>query len=77
MRMPDYPSADARRWNAVDAYFAGLLAQDDAVLARALAANAEAGLPAQDVSALQGQMLALLVQMTGARRILEIGTLGG
>lgn len=77
MRTPDYPSADARRWNAVDTYFAGLLARDDAVLARALATNAEAGLPAQDVSALQGQMLALLVQMTAARRILEIGTLGG
>ena len=77
MRVPDYPSADAQRWNAVDTYFAGLLAKDDAVLARALATNAEAGLPAQDVSALQGQMLALLVQMTAARRILEIGTLGG
>ena len=77
MRVPDYPSADAQRWNAVDTYFAGLLAKEDAVLARALATNAEAGLPAQDVSALQGQMLALLVQMTAARRILEIGTLGG
>lgn len=77
MRIPDNPSADARRWNAVDTYFARLLARDDAVLAHALATNAEAGLPAQDVSALQGQMLALLVQMTAARRILEIGTLGG
>ena len=77
MRVPHYPSADAQRWNAVDTYFAGLLAKEDAVLARALATNAEAGLPAQDVSALQGQMLALLVQMTAARRILEIGTLGG
>ncbi len=77
MRTPDYPFADAQRWNAVDTYFADLLAKDDAVLAHALAANAAAGLPAQDVSALQGRMLALLVQMTGARRVLEIGTLGG
>jgi predicted O-methyltransferase YrrM len=77
MRKPDYPSADAARWSAVDNYFANLLAPDDKPLAEALAANAQAGLPAYDVSALQGQMLALLVQITGARRVLEIGTLGG
>lgn len=77
MRQPDYPSVDAERWNAVDTYFGGLLAPDDDVLAEALKANAEAGLPAHDVSALQGQFLAVLVQITGARRILEIGTLGG
>jgi predicted O-methyltransferase YrrM len=77
VRQPDYPSADADRWNAVDAYFTGMFAADDEVLAGALAANVAAGLPAHDVSALQGQMLALLVQITGARRVLEIGTLGG
>jgi predicted O-methyltransferase YrrM len=77
MRKPDYPSADAERWNAVDSYFSGLLAPDDEGLRRALEANAQAGLPAHDVSALQGQMLALLVGITGARRVLEIGTLGG
>lgn len=77
MRQPDYPSADAERWNAVDTYFGGLLAPDDDVLTEALKANAEAGLPAHDVSALQGQFLAVLVQIIGARRILEIGTLGG
>lgn len=77
MRQPDYPSADAARWNAVDTYFSRLLAPDDDILSETLKANAEAGLPAHDVSALQGQLLALLVQITGARRILEIGTLGG
>jgi predicted O-methyltransferase YrrM len=77
MRKPDYPSTDAGRWSAVDGYFAGLLAPDDAALTGALAANAEAGLPTHDVSSLQGQMLALLVQIAGARRVLEIGTLGG
>ncbi len=76
-RIPDYPTADADRWNAVDAYFANLLARDDSVLTDALAANAAAGLPAHDVSPLQGRMLALLVQITGAKRVLEIGTLGG
>ncbi|WP_417308852.1 O-methyltransferase [Devosia sp.] len=43
----------------------------------ALAANAEAGLPAIDVSAAQGKYLQLLVRMTGAKRILEVRTLGG
>jgi len=77
MRKPDYPSADAARWSAVDGYFAGLLAPDDAALTEALSANAQSGLPTHDVSALQGQMLALLVQIAGAERVLEIGTLGG
>tara|TARA_R110002049_G_scaffold2750_2_gene21429 strand:+ start:198539 stop:199234 length:696 start_codon:yes stop_codon:yes gene_type:complete len=40
-------------------------------------ANAEAGLPAIDVSPLQGKFLHLLVQISGAKRVLEIGTLGG
>lgn len=77
MRQPDYPSVDADRWNAVDAYFTDMLAPDDEALTAALAANAAAGLPAHDVSALQGQLLALLVQISGARRVLEIGALGG
>ena len=42
-----------------------------------LAANAAAGLPAIDVSPLQGKLLHLLARINGARRILEIGTLGG
>lgn len=35
-----------------------------------------AGLPAHDVTANQGQFLALLVRITRARRVLEIGTPG-
>lgn len=65
------------RWAAVDAYFAGALLPPDPVLDAALQANAEAGLPAHDVSPLQGQLLALLTQAMGARHVLEIGTLGG
>lgn len=42
-----------------------------------IAANAAAGLPGIDVSPAQGKFLALLVRITGAVRILEIGTLGG
>lgn len=62
---------------AVDDYVAEKLLGDDAVLAAALAANAAQGLPPIDVSAPQGKMLFLLAQMAGARRILEVGTLGG
>ncbi|MBN8810742.1 MULTISPECIES: O-methyltransferase [unclassified Sphingomonas] len=64
-------------WTAVDGYIAGKLIGADPVLDAALAANAEGGLPAIDVSAAQGRMLELFARMTGARRILEVGTLGG
>lgn len=64
-------------WTRVDDYIGGKLLGDDAALAAALAANAAAGLPPIDVSAAQGKMLHLLARMAGARRILEIGTLGG
>jgi predicted O-methyltransferase YrrM len=64
-------------WAAVDDYIAGHLLGDDPVLDAVLQANAAAGLPAIDVSAVQGKMLHLLARGMGARRILEIGTLGG
>lgn len=64
-------------WRAVDDYIAGKLLGDDDALAAALANNHEQGLPPIDVSAAQGKMLFLLAQISGARRILEIGTLGG
>lgn len=76
MRTPDYPSADSARWSAVDGYFADLLASSDTCLTKALADNFSGGLPAHDVSATQGKMLALFARMVGAKRILEIGTLG-
>jgi predicted O-methyltransferase YrrM len=63
--------------NAVDAYFTETIVAPDRALAEALAANAAAGLPAIDVSAPQGKLIHLLAKMTGARKALEIGTLGG
>ena len=77
MRKPDYPSEDAPKWAHVDHYFSSLLAPSDEALDSALAANAKAGLPTHDVSPVQGKLLALLVQLTRANSILEIGTLGG
>lgn len=64
-------------WREVDAYIEAQLLGPDAGLSGALAANHEAGLPAIDVSATQGKMLHLFAKMLGARRILEVGTLGG
>ena len=46
-------------------------------MAKALKRNANEGLPAIDVSAAQGKLLHLLARIVGAKRILEIGTLGG
>jgi predicted O-methyltransferase YrrM len=76
LRKPDYPDADPSRWAKVDGYFAELLAPEDSVLSGVLTENAKAGLPAHDVSACQGQMLAVLVKLIKAKRVLEIGTLG-
>ena len=66
-----------RTWRDVDGYFAGLLLGEDEALDAAVDAAAESGLPAHEVSPLQGQLLHLLARAVGARRVLEIGTLGG
>jgi len=65
-----------QKWSAVDEYLAQQLLPDDEVLTQILANNRRAGLPEIDVSPMQGQLLALLVRMTHAKRVLEIGTLG-
>jgi predicted O-methyltransferase YrrM len=61
----------------VDAYFEATLLQPDWVLDATLAASDAAGLPQHAVSPLQGQFLHILIKATGAKRVLEIGTLGG
>lgn len=65
------------QWASVDQYLGSLLLPQDPILDAALHASASAGLPAIAVSPLQGKLLQLLAQMQNARRILEIGTLGG
>ena len=65
------------QWTAVDRYFTEMLAPPDPALDEALRSSAEAGLPAIQVSVNQGKLLHLLARSVGARRILEIGTLGG
>ncbi len=63
------------RWDAVDAYTTGLLQPDDAVLEAAIRDSAD--LPNIAVSPAQGQFLHVVARAIQARRILEIGTLGG
>jgi predicted O-methyltransferase YrrM len=70
---PDDPPV----WAEVDEYFSKLLVPQDAVFDAAVKANQQAGLPQIDVTALQGKFLEFLVRISGARCILEIGTLGG
>lgn len=65
------------QWKAVDEYLSGLFASDDRALSDALAESEASGLDPISVSPMQGKLLNLLVQLNSARRILEIGTLGG
>ena len=64
-------------WAAVDDYITGLVVPADPVLDAAQEASTAAGLPPISVSAAQGKFLHLLARIHGARRILEVGTLGG
>jgi predicted O-methyltransferase YrrM len=64
-------------WNAVDLYFSEKLIPADEALDRALQASEAAGLPAINVAPNQGKFLMVLARITRAKRILELGTLGG
>jgi predicted O-methyltransferase YrrM len=64
-------------WSAVDRYICDQLLSEDPALEAALAASEAAGLPPIAVTANQGRMLELLVRIHRARRVLELGTLGG
>ncbi len=65
------------RGQDVDRYLARHLLAEDPVQQATLRANESGGLPAIDVSPLQGKLLHLLARISCARRVLEIGTLGG
>jgi len=68
---------NTERWQAVDRYIADTLIGRDAALDAAVAASDAAGLPQIAVAPNQGKLLHLLALVRGAKRILEIGTLGG
>lgn len=69
--------SDERTWRAVDEYVEQRLLDEDPALEQALRDADEAGLPKIAVTPSQGKQLQLLARSIGARRILEIGTLGG
>lgn len=69
--------SDDEIWGRVDDYYGTRLVGEDEALTAALDANSAAGLPPIDVTAALGKLLHLLARSIGARRILEVGTLGG
>ncbi|MEJ1155928.1 O-methyltransferase [Microbacterium marmarense] len=72
--MPE-PSPDA--WRRVDSYLTELLVGADPVLDAAVREQHAAGMPAIEVAPVNGKFLNLLARISGARRVLEIGTLAG
>src|SRR6185295_10263407 len=64
-------------WKQVDDYIVDSMVGVDAALKDTQAAAKAAGLPHIAVSAAQGKMLQLMAKSIGAKRILEVGTLGG
>ncbi|MGC0370354.1 O-methyltransferase [Microbacterium sp. SLBN-111] len=61
----------------VDGFLTDTLVGDDPILDAALSAQRDAGLPAIEVSPVSAKLLHLLARISGARRVLEIGTLAG
>ena len=66
-----------QHWLPVEDLLDRLMVGDDSVLSAALAGSQAAGLPPIEVSAQSARLLYLLVKISGARRVLEVGTLGG
>src|ERR1700734_528218 len=69
--------AEGDVFTAVDRYIDGLFGGEDEALKAPWADAKAAGLPQIQISAGQGKFLYLLARLVGARRILELGTLGG
>ena len=70
-------AVDQARWTEVDHYLDEVLVGSDPALDAALADVDAAGMPAISVTPTLGKLLYILARMVGARRILEVGTLGG
>src|SRR6266508_1161213 len=65
------------QWTAVDDYITDLFVPPDPALDAAIQATSDAGMPPINVAPNQGKLLHILALTTGARSILEIGTLAG
>jgi predicted O-methyltransferase YrrM len=70
-------SIDEELVDRVDRYIEALFAREDAVLSKNRENARLAGLPSINVSPNEGKLLYLLAKISGARRVLEVGTLGG
>ncbi len=68
---------DKQIFGQVDQYISDLLLPPDPILDDTIKSIENAGLPPISVSANQGRLLQVLVLLTKANRILELGTLGG
>ncbi|HWI32558.1 MAG TPA: O-methyltransferase [Microbacterium sp.] len=66
-----------QNWRRADAYLAETLVGHDPALEAVIASQEREGLPPIEVAPVSGKLLNLLVRICGARRVLEIGTLGG
>jgi predicted O-methyltransferase YrrM len=64
-------------WTAVEDFLSDVVVRPDNALKHAVTAALEAGMPPIEVAPNAGKLLKLLVQLSGARRVLEIGTLAG
>jgi predicted O-methyltransferase YrrM len=64
-------------WVAVEEFLSDVVVHPDSALQRAVQSAADAGMPPIEVSPNAGKLLKLLVGASGARRVLEIGTLAG
>src|SRR5687768_2095972 len=73
--MNDNPQPNLLR--EIDNYIEGLFSANDEALDAALRSSEENGLPPINVSANEGRLLHMLAKLSGARKILEVGTLGG
>ncbi len=65
------------RWNATTEYLDELFGQDDEAMATLMERAIAAGIPDIAISASVGRFLLLLARLTGARTIVEVGTLAG
>jgi len=61
----------------ISKYITGLFALQDTALIHTLQDSAQRGLPAISIQPEEGRFLQFLVRASGARRVIEIGTLGG
>lgn len=70
-------ASDSGQWAEVDSSLERTVVKPEEVFSRVRRRADEAGLPRIEVSPAHGKMLGLLAEISGARRVLEVGTLAG